>query len=272
MYRQAARGRGRPSSLAVSSAARPVESLGTTTSPSPSASASRSTREPRSLSQKGTASRSSSNVRQCCRPGQRSMPIWSRRRRKTTGLSSSPGNSSALSMRPWRRTYVGSPLAAATRASSRVRCGAAESSLPRRQPRPLERSSTQPRTPRASPERTSSGPIIGCRGRRGSHAATRRNLPHDVGRDAIVAVSRFLGPFGSCPTVGRPCGPGQWPVRRWWCLQAPPRPPVVHTAAAPRGRPPLTGAGCGHSVGRGARRRRHSSSGPAGWPAARPRR
>ena len=35
------------------------------------------------------------------------------------------------------------------------------------------------------------------------HATTRRNPPRDVGRDAIVAVSRFPSPFGSRPTVGR---------------------------------------------------------------------
>ena len=43
----------------------------------------------------------------------------------------------------------------------------------------------------------------------GGQRTAPRNLPRDMGRDVILAISRFLGPFGSRPTVSMATGGGQ---------------------------------------------------------------
>ena len=123
---------------------RPSTSRGTTTSPSPSASTSMATRSPRSLSPKGTASRSSSNV---CQPGREpalASRRWSRRRRKTSGLPSSPGNSSCAVDAAVEPDVGRLAARRQRRASARLRCGAAARSRPMRQPGPLAAAARQP--------------------------------------------------------------------------------------------------------------------------------
>ena len=141
------------------SAATPRDRRGTTTSPSPRASTSTATRWSRSTRSKGTATRSSSKVSQrwprIAPPVQR----CSRRRWNTSGLSSSPGNSSALSIRPCSRTYAWSPRAAIAWASASVCAGAAARRRPIRQPSPDRRSSSHPASARRRPTTTRSGPV-----------------------------------------------------------------------------------------------------------------
>ena len=82
---------------------------------------------------------------------------------------------------------------------------------------------------------------------RREQATTRRNRPRDVGRDAIVAVSRFPGPFGSRPTVGCRGWPRSMAGRREGGVC---RHRAVHrssTALALLAGTPLTRAGSGRS-------------------------